>query len=340
MQPSSILLLTTGGTIGSVPGPDGPIGHLSPDELLPHWGGAPEAYTVTWKEIFQQDSVNVQPAQWQQLAREIFSHYAAYDGIVVTHGTDTLAYTSSMLSFMLQNPPIPVVITGAQIPLVSPLSDGVSNLRCALAMAASGTPGVFVAFHGTILRGARAVKTHSLSLDAFHCAGDPQTAHISAHGLVIPREPLPASGGKPALRDALCEKVALLKWSPSFSPDILLLLAREGWEGIVIEGYGKGGLPLAREGWPDILARLRERDIPVVLCGQCQAESDYGESAAQCPAGCISGKDMTTEAAVTKLMWCLAQPRDPGQSKTAAAEAWFRQDLAGEKSTRGKSLCS
>ena len=72
MQPSSILLLTTGGTIGSVPGPDGPIGHLSPDELLPHWGGAPEAYTVTWKEIFQQDSVNVQPAQWQQLPEKFF----------------------------------------------------------------------------------------------------------------------------------------------------------------------------------------------------------------------------------------------------------------------------
>ena len=157
-----ILLLTTGGTIASLPTDRG----LSPGlngtalaGLLPQ--GVLEHYAITVRDILHLDSSNIQPEEWQTIARHVYENRTQYDGIVITHGTDTMAYKASVLSFMLQGIGVPVVLTGAQLPIEHPLTDGVDNLRTALAMAASGRPGVFLAFNRKVMLGCRAVKTHT-----------------------------------------------------------------------------------------------------------------------------------------------------------------------------------
>ena len=134
-----ILLLTTGGTIASTPTEEGLAPGLDGAELaglLPR--GITDAYDLTIRDILHLDSSNIQPEEWQTIARHVFENRRGYDGIVITHGTDTMAYTASVLSFMLRGISIPVVLTGAQLPMTHPLSDGLENLRTALAMAASG----------------------------------------------------------------------------------------------------------------------------------------------------------------------------------------------------------
>ena len=144
-QKKHILLLTTGGTIASLPGGEG---------LEPQRSGVMEreleqlrTYSrITVKDVMCLDSSNIRPEEWKQLARQIYTLRGGYDGIVVSHGTDTMAYTASALTFMLPGIDLPVVFTGSQLPLADVLSDGPDNLRTAFAMAASGVPGVFLAF--------------------------------------------------------------------------------------------------------------------------------------------------------------------------------------------------
>ncbi len=124
-----ILLLTTGGTIASAPGEDGLEPMLQSGGLADQIGGITSNYQVDFKDILNLDSSNIQPEEWQFIAGQIAELQSGYDGIVVTHGTDTMAYTASVLSFMLRNIPIPVVLTGSQLPILHPLTDGVENLR-------------------------------------------------------------------------------------------------------------------------------------------------------------------------------------------------------------------
>ncbi len=141
-----ILLLTTGGTIASKHTEEGLAPGITGEELagwLPHLS---EAYNITVRDILQLDSSNIQPEEWQYIARSIYEERGRYDGIVVTHGTDTMAYTASMLSFMLPGIEVPVVLTGSQLPIEHPLTDALENLRTAFAMAASGVRGVYIAF--------------------------------------------------------------------------------------------------------------------------------------------------------------------------------------------------
>lgn len=139
-----ILLLATGGTIASGASERG----LRPEEtgaqLLEHLGPLP--YEVTVRDILTLDSSNIQPEEWQLIARSVYTMREGYDGVVITHGTDTMAYTASVLTFMLPGIDLPVVFTGSQLPIGHPLSDAPENLRTAFAMAASGEPGIFVAF--------------------------------------------------------------------------------------------------------------------------------------------------------------------------------------------------
>ena len=145
MDKKKILLLTTGGTIASLPGGEGleprrsEVMELALDQLR-------NFYDITVDDVMCLDSSNITPEEWQLIARHIFGRRDGFDGIVVSHGTDTMAYTASAVTFMLPDIDLPVVFTGSQLPLADMLSDGPSNLRTAFAMAASGHPGVFLAF--------------------------------------------------------------------------------------------------------------------------------------------------------------------------------------------------
>lgn len=300
-------MLTTGGTIASVPSPEG-LRPLGSGEILSHLGVEGD-FALDTREIFTLDSSNIQPEEWQMIAREAFAAFAAYDGVVITHGTDTMGYTASMLTFMLQNPPIPVVITGSQLPISHPLTDAVSNLRCAFAMACSGIPGVFVAFDRKIMLGCRAVKVRTSGFDAFESINMDLVARIDAYGMHIHQKVLPVFSGAPKLETDLDANVFLMKLTPGANPATLDQILDSGCRGLVIEAFGAGGVQFIRRDFVARLEKAAKLNIPVVVCSQCLYErSDFsvyqvGQKALE--TGVIQGLDMTSEAVVTKLMWAL-----------------------------------
>lgn len=309
-----ILLITTGGTIASTSSENGlqPTNHAS--DILKMIGSVALNYEIDTQELFQLDSSNIQPEEWQAIARCVFDTYSDYDGIVITHGTDTLGYTSSILSFMLQNIPIPVVLTGSQLPLSHTMSDGVENLRTAFAMAASGYAGIFVAFNRKVILGTRAVKVRTTSFNAFESVNAEYVATVDARGLVIHEENIPTLTGTPSLRANVCSDVFLLKLTPGINPAIFDALIAMECKGIVIEAFGAGGMQFMRRDVANKLKEVSEHGIAVVVCSQCLYErsdfSIYEVGQKVLSQGVIEGYDMTSVCALTKLMWALAQEED------------------------------
>lgn len=327
MTKKKILLLTTGGTIACTPGQEG---------LEPQKGQILERelerlrvfYDITVKDIICLDSSNITPEEWQLIARSIFEARKDYDGIVVSHGTDTMAYTASAVTFMLPNISLPVVFTGSQLPLTDMLSDGPANLRTAFAMAASGKPGVFLAFDRKVMLGCRAVKIRASGFSAFESINARYAATVSTRGLQVNEEVLPKVTGEAALKAELCREVFLLKLTPGLNPAVFDMLAAMGYKGIVIEAFGLGGVNVLHKGLRGI-RRAVEDGISVVVTTQCLYDSAdlgvYQVGTKLLELGVIQGRDMTSESAYTKLMWGLGQ----GLTQEGIAEL-FAKDLAGE----------
>ena len=323
----NILLLTTGGTIASRPGEDG----LQPgrsDVIAGRLNHFRNYYNITVQDAMCLDSSNIRPEEWQQIARLIFENRAAFDGIVVSHGTDTMAYTASAVTFMLENIDIPVVFTGSQLPLDDPFSDGADNLRTAFAMAASGNPGVFVAFDRKVMLGCRAVKVRASDFAAFESVNARYAATVSHRGLVVNPKMLTAPQGVPALKEQISKNVFLLKLTPGLSPEIFDALLSMGYKGIVVEAFGLGGFNVLGRGIAGI-QRAVEAGISVVVTTQCLYNSAdlqvYQVGNRLLELGVIQGRDMTSEAAMTKLMWAIGQGMDPQKIREL-----FGKNLAGE----------
>ena len=324
-----IKLLTTGGTIASKQGASGLEPDLDSGWILRYLDELSARYDFGHEDVFSMDSSNIQPEQWQIIARKIYSCLPDYDGIIVTHGTDTMAYTAAALSFMLQNLNTAVVLTGSQVPIDDPFTDARTNLCTAVAAVEAGLKGVMVAFGRKVMNGARSVKTSTTDFNAFHSVNAADMARVYADGMhtITPQTAPPAS--HVILRDNLCTDVFLLKLIPGTRPEIFDAIAGLNYRGLVIEAFGTGGMHYLNRDLLCKLSLMRKAGITVVVCSQCLYErsdlSIYEVGQRILSAGAISGMDMTTEAAVTKLMWALGQT-----DKKEEIIGLFRKNLAGE----------
>ena len=322
-----ILLITTGGTIASVPGGEGLEPHRS-DVMERELQMLRTYYDISVRDVMCLDSSNIRPEEWQFIATEIFEHRQGYDCIVVSHGTDTMAYTASAVTFMLPDIDLPVVFTGSQLPLRDMLSDGPDNLRTAFAMAASGRPGIFLAFDRKIMLGCRAVKVRASGFSAFESVNARYAGIVSNQGLVLDEQVLPNRQGEARLCTDVSRDVFLLKLTPGLNPAIFDMLAAMGYKGIVVEAFGLGGFNVLGKGLRGI-RRAVEDGVSVVVTTQCLYDSSdlrvYQVGNKLLDLGVIQARDMTTEAAMTKLMWGIGQ----GYSQEEIAKL-FARNIAGE----------
>lgn len=309
----NILLINTGGTFSSRPGNHGLSPELASGDICNLIGEFDPALSIVAEDYCSLDSSNITPDDWQRLALRIGEKVGFCDGVVLIHGTDTLAYTSSMLSYMLQNIPVPVVVTGSQMPLGVPMSDAADNLRCALQMAASGYGGVFVAFDRKIMLGCRTSKVRTVSFNAFESINYPHVGEVNAFGLQLHLERVQSE--RPfQVQAAYSDRIAVLKLFPGMDPDIFRFLQERGYEGLYIEGFGLGGVPFLKSDFTAEIRRASQSGLPILVGSQCRYEGsnlnvyETGQRILEC--GGIPVHDMTYEAVVTKLMWCLGQAKD------------------------------
>lgn len=306
-----ILIITTGGTLACVQDEKGLVPGLSSKDILSYISDITDLYDVDFLELFQLDSANIQPSNWQAMAKTIYEQYMTYDGIVIFHGTDTMAYTSSALSFMLPNIPIPIVITGSQLSILNPLADAVENCRCAIHMAGSGMPGIFLAFNRKVILGTRASKVRTTSFHAFESINYPYVGEVNSWGLDLRRSYIPGPRGKCTLETKLEEKVFLIKLVPGFDGKIFQLLYEQGYRGLIIEAFGMGGIPTLSSEVIDDLKDVIQKGMIVVVKSQCPYEGSnlslYETGKIALDAGVFQAYDMSTEAVVTKVMWILGK---------------------------------
>ncbi|TDL32867.1 asparaginase [Jeotgalibacillus sp. S-D1] len=305
-----ILLLSTGGTIGCIQTDEGLIPGIPIEELisyLPLNEGDVELSTDT---ILNIDSTNMQPEHWGEIARAVYDHYHHYDGFVITHGTDTLSYTSAALSYFLPNLQKPVVLTGSIQPIDAQKTDGVRNLSDAVTYAAQGAAGVFVVFGGRVIQGTRAVKMRTESYDAFESINYPYIAYIEGNQIQQNMELPDKVAGELRLETELCTDVHLFKLYPGVKPEILDSI-KDQFKGVIIETFGSGGLPFLGRDISKTVQNLIQEGKIIVITTQCLEEgadlSLYKVGRLIDQSKVILSNDMNTEALLTKLMWAMGK---------------------------------
>ena len=310
----NILMIGTGGTIASEMTPSGLRPELNSTQLLSFVPRIGEMCHVDCVQLYSLDSTNIRPAHWLGVAKAVRENYARYDGFVISHGTDTMAYTAAALSYLIQGSPKPIVLTGAQKPIWFDGTDSKRNLTDAFLYACRGCGGVQIVFNGKVILGTRARKTCSKSFQAFSSVNYPDLAVVQDEHLL--QYMRCACYPSPVFYDALDDKVGLLKLIPG-TPAAVLEFMLDRFDGLVIESFGVGGLP-EYEGdasYFDIIHRGIARGKLVVMTTQVPNE---GSNLAVYHVGgrlksalrLLEAYDMTTEAAVAKLMWIMGQTRD------------------------------
>ncbi len=316
-----ILLLATGGTIASRYTEHGMAPALKPEELLTYVPEVQEFCEVDTLQLFSMDSTNMGPEQWLTLSGVIEKKYEYYDGFVICHGTDTMAYTAAALSYLVQYNRKPIVITGSQKPIDLSITDARVNLRDSIRFAADPRAhGVNIVFGGKVIAGTRAKKEYSKSYNAFSSINFPKIALIQDSRIVFyiddkDRIPYPLT-----FYHSINPKVFLLKLIPGIDGKFLDTIL-ERYDGVIIESFGVGGFPdNGDHSFYDAIHRALEQGKVIVMATQVTHE---GSDMAVYQVGKMmkdkfdlpEAYDMTLEATVTKTMWALAQSENAVQFK-------------------------
>lgn len=311
----NILLIATGGTIASRKTDEGLAPGITSEELLSYVPEIKEFCNVDTIQLLNIDSTNIQPEYWVLMTEAIEKNYDKYDGFVISHGTDTMSYTSAALSYLIQNPDKPIVVTGSQKPINADITDAKKNLLDSFRFAAEkDVKGVYLVFDGKAIVGTRARKVKSKSYSAFESINFPVAAIIDDTRITkyIRSE---YENGTSKFYNSIYPSIFLLKLVPGMEPDVLDYIG-EKYEGVVIESYGVGGLPfLDKRNFLEKLGDLTEKGKIVVVATQVMFEgSDMGVYEVGVRAlkqfKVLQAFDMTIEAAITKLMWIMAQTKD------------------------------
>lgn len=315
-----ILIVATGGTIASMPQEDGLAPELSGQDLIqrvPELKGLCDITTVQPMNI---DSTNMRPRDWLTIASVIAERYDEFDGFVILHGTDTMAYSAAALSYLLQDSPKPIVLTGSQQPMAAPFTDAQLNVYQSIIFALNPCSfDVNVVFGSQVIAGTRAHKQRTMSFNAFSSMNYPVLAYIRGDKVVWfgLMEPDPAARTRRALKryTKLDERVIVLKLTPELKPSILGLL-KDDYDAVILETFGVGGIPdYNHHAFRRAIFEWTDSGKTVVLTTQVPEEGlnlgvyEVGHAFAHHP-GILQGEDMTTEAIVAKTMWALGQSRE------------------------------
>lgn len=306
-----ILLIGMGGTIASTSTESGLSPEMTPEELLNYVKGISKFCHVETKTVCSIDSTNISPEYWLKTTKVIQEKYDDYDGFVISHGTDTLAYTSAALSYLIQDSPKPIILTGAQKPINFDTTDSKINLSDAFICACSDTvSGVHIVFNGKLILGTRARKTHSKSFHAFSSINYPFVAVLQDSYLL---QYLKLDNHKkPKFSDKLDNNVGLLKLIPGTDIDFLRFML-EKKKAVIIESFGVGGLPkYENANFAELVSEYSSKGKIVIITSQVENEGSdlgvyhVGHGLTDNP-NILEAYDMTTESVITKTMWILGK---------------------------------